>query len=256
MGKDQSSTFIFNLEWYAVLSEYPAEVRFEVYEAIMRYASSGTLPDLKPLAKMAFSFIRKEMDYNRERYETIVEKRREAGRRSAESKGRRPPDCGPMQTDAGKARQNQQVLTNVNKINTCQQNQQVSTKPTNASYNDNDNVNDNELSSTTDTRTRAETVAADEKFLEKIFGESESVESFCRSNRISPEDFHRLAGATVAEWRLTGRTHETEQDARRHLINQIRIKLKSDVTDSTDRYARRRGADSAALSPEDYTGEI
>lgn len=70
------NSFIFNLDWYAAIVDYPAEVRFEVYEAIMRYALSGTLTELKPLAKMAFSFIRKELDYNRQKYELISEKRR------------------------------------------------------------------------------------------------------------------------------------------------------------------------------------
>ena len=71
-----NNSFIFNLDWYAVIVDYPAEVRFEVYEAIMRYALSGTLTELKPLAKMAFSFIRKELDYNRQKHELISEKRR------------------------------------------------------------------------------------------------------------------------------------------------------------------------------------
>ncbi|MDE6437229.1 MAG: hypothetical protein K2K69_06960, partial [Muribaculaceae bacterium] len=82
---DKAKTFVFNLEWVEVLKDYPAEVRYEVYDAIMWYAASGTLPELKPLAKMAFSFIKKEMDYNRSRYDTIVERRREAGRRGAEA---------------------------------------------------------------------------------------------------------------------------------------------------------------------------
>ena len=44
--------------------DYPPEVRLEVYDAVIRYAASGTLSELKPLAKMAFSFIKKEIDYN------------------------------------------------------------------------------------------------------------------------------------------------------------------------------------------------
>ena len=126
MGKD---TFIFNLGWYAVLMEYPPEVRFEVYEAIMRYATSGTLTELKPLAKMAFSFIKKEMDYNRERYETTVEKRREAGKRSAEAKAK------------AKKEQSEQMSTNSTFDGDVQQNQQTQQMSTNSTDNDNDNDN-------------------------------------------------------------------------------------------------------------------
>lgn len=45
-----------------MLADYPAEVRLEVYEAVIRYAASGTLTELRPLAKMAFSFIKKDID--------------------------------------------------------------------------------------------------------------------------------------------------------------------------------------------------
>ena len=55
-------SFVFNVAWQEILLDYPAEVRHEVYDAVIRYAASGTLTDLKPMAKMAFSFIKKEMD--------------------------------------------------------------------------------------------------------------------------------------------------------------------------------------------------
>ena len=54
--------FVFNVSWQEVLMEYPAEVRLEVYDAVIRYAASGTLSELKPLSKMAFSFIKIEID--------------------------------------------------------------------------------------------------------------------------------------------------------------------------------------------------
>ena len=70
-------SFVFDLEWAEVLKEYRPEVRHEVYDAIIEYAASGTLSaELKPLAAMAFSFISRQMDYTRVRYETTVEKRR------------------------------------------------------------------------------------------------------------------------------------------------------------------------------------
>lgn len=123
-----NNTFVFNLEWYAVLMEYPAEVRFEVYEAIMRYASSGTISELKPLAKMAFSFIKKEMDYNRERYENTVAKRREAGKKGglqkAENNSKHQQSLANVANDSDA----KQCLTNVANV---------------ANVADNDNVNDN-----------------------------------------------------------------------------------------------------------------
>ena len=81
MGTKIKRSFIFNVDWQEVLMEYPPEVRLEVYDAVIRYAASGTLSELKPLAKMAFSFIKKEIDYNNEKYNETVSKRREAGKK-------------------------------------------------------------------------------------------------------------------------------------------------------------------------------
>ena len=80
------NSFVFNLAWYEVLKDYPAEVRLEVYEAAIRYAASGTLSKLKPLSSMAFSFIKKEIDYNNERWEETVSKRSKAGMAGAEKR--------------------------------------------------------------------------------------------------------------------------------------------------------------------------
>lgn len=67
--------------------DYPAEVRYEVYDAIIEYAASGRLSELKPLAKMAFSFIKKEMDdYQRKQVEKLG-RNRENGRKGGAPKG-------------------------------------------------------------------------------------------------------------------------------------------------------------------------
>lgn len=62
--KVKKKSFIFNVEWQEILLAYPAEVRLEVYDAIVEYVVSGTFSELKPMAKMAFSFIKKEIDEN------------------------------------------------------------------------------------------------------------------------------------------------------------------------------------------------
>lgn len=77
----KKKSFIFNVEWQEILLDYPAEVRLEVYDAIIEYVATGTLSELKPMAKMAFSFIKKEIDYNTNKYNDIVAKRSEAGKR-------------------------------------------------------------------------------------------------------------------------------------------------------------------------------
>ena len=80
--------FLFNIEWVEVLDGYQKEVRHEVLDGVLEYMRSGKIIEMKPLAKMAFSFIKRELDYNNERYESMVSKRSEAGRKGGLSKGK------------------------------------------------------------------------------------------------------------------------------------------------------------------------
>lgn len=232
----KQKSFVFNLEWFEVLKEHPAEVRLEVYEAIMRYASSGTLPDLKPLAAMAFSFIKKEMDYNRQKYEDVCEKRRESGRKGGER----------TQAKQAIGKQNKQmppIATN------CKQPQ--------AKQADNEYDNEYELSSTTSKSTVVDAVQHQE-IVDEFLSNKIDVEAFCINNHISVDDLKKMAGEILVEWKLTDQSHDTRAGAKRHLINQIRIKLskKRNETKPQDRYAKRRGTDSAAYSAEDYPESI
>ena len=133
MGKDVKRSFIFNIDWRDVLMDYPAEVRYEVYDAIIEYAASGKLTELKPLAKMAFSFIKKEMDYNNERYNDIVAKRSEAGKKGMASRYSLQKDDGELTK-----------LTSVNKTNKSYQTVTNVTSDNKTNYNEYDNVNDND----------------------------------------------------------------------------------------------------------------
>ena len=75
MKKD---SFPFNLKWCNALLSQPNEVRLEVYDAIMNYALSGETVELSPIASMAFSFIKDDMDKDRTNIEDLGEKRRNA----------------------------------------------------------------------------------------------------------------------------------------------------------------------------------
>ena len=108
--------------------DFEPEVRLEVYDAIIEYVASGKLSELKPLSKMAFSFIKKEIDYNNDRYQETVAKRSEAGKKGMSARYAN--------------RSAVQELTNVtsgNKTNTCYQDV---TKLTNVTDNDNEYVDD------------------------------------------------------------------------------------------------------------------
>lgn len=82
----ERNSFIFFFSWAKVLNRCTKEVRLEVYDSVVRYAESGTLPELKPMAQMAFEFIKEDIDRNNEKYDTTIESRREAGKKGAETR--------------------------------------------------------------------------------------------------------------------------------------------------------------------------
>lgn len=111
MGTAIKDGFHFKYSWRKALMDYPAEVRLEVYEAIMEYAESGTLIELKPMAKMAFSIFKVEIDQENDRTRSISEKRAEAGRKAMEVRYNK----------SNKVQQNLTSLTNVTNASNCYQ---------------------------------------------------------------------------------------------------------------------------------------
>lgn len=109
-------SFVFNIEWHETLLVYPSHIRYQVYDAIIEYVATGKqLSKLEPMAEMAFSFIKKELDYNLVKYEQVVAKRREAGKIGGLSK----------QANASKSKQNKQMLANGSKSKQTVANQAV-----------------------------------------------------------------------------------------------------------------------------------
>lgn len=59
MSKD---SILFHKKWGNVIKGLPDAVRLEIYDAIMEYGFSGKSSVLKPLAKVAFEFIKADID--------------------------------------------------------------------------------------------------------------------------------------------------------------------------------------------------
>lgn len=79
-------SFIFYKEWKDAIADLPNDVRLEIYEAIIEYGTSGKLPTLKPIANVAFNFIKTKIDRNIEKYNEELSRRKEAGRRGGLAK--------------------------------------------------------------------------------------------------------------------------------------------------------------------------
>ncbi len=74
-------SFIFYLGWAGCLEDLNAPDRLAVYDAIVQYAKTGIVPNLKGAAKMALNFMLQDFDRADEKYQRIIERRREAGRK-------------------------------------------------------------------------------------------------------------------------------------------------------------------------------
>ena len=117
-------TFLFYADWLNVIRDLPSEVQLEIYQAITEYAINGNLIELKPLAKVAFGFVKQTIDRDTQKYISISEKRSEAGKR-----GGRPLKDNELEESNEK--QKKQLLSEKSKKSNCP-------------LNDNDNVNDND----------------------------------------------------------------------------------------------------------------
>lgn len=76
--------------WSETTKGLPADARLEVYDAIVQYAFEGNVMEfVSPLAKVAFGFIKQEIDNDNRRQAEISEKRRNAGKRGGAPKNNR-----------------------------------------------------------------------------------------------------------------------------------------------------------------------
>lgn len=244
MGRE---SFIIYTSFYKPISKLSDKQLGRLFRAIFRYQLDGVV-EVEEDIEMAFAFFVNQFEIDESKYQCKVERNRENGRKGGAPKGNRNAVKKTTETT-----ENNPTVENITE--TTRNNRKVK-KTIETSLNDNENDNDIELSSTTSKRDVGE---ADHRIIIEEFLSSRSdVEAFCMSNHISPEELRRVADEILVEWKLTNQTHPTKSDAKRHLINQIRIKLakKRYETNPKDRLSKRRGADSAAISPEDYSESI
>ena len=83
---------IFRKEWRDALKGFGAEIRSEVYEAILAYSFDGEVIEMSDVARMAFTFIKTHIDNINSAYEATCEKRRQ----SAQQRWNNANECKPM----------------------------------------------------------------------------------------------------------------------------------------------------------------
>lgn len=87
----QRDSFIFYKDWANVLSDLPNDLRLEVYDAIIGYGLSGETKDLKPMAKIAFGFIKQDIDRNNVKRNEFIEKQISNGKKGGRPKNPKNP---------------------------------------------------------------------------------------------------------------------------------------------------------------------
>lgn len=93
--------FVFRKEWREALKDYSAEVRAEVYEAILAYAFEGIVIEMSDLSKMAFNFIKLSIDAMQEAYKEKCERNRQ---KATKRWGGDAEVCQDMPNDAERCR--------------------------------------------------------------------------------------------------------------------------------------------------------
>ncbi|MCD8089280.1 MAG: DUF6291 domain-containing protein [Clostridiales bacterium] len=82
---DNKKSFIVYCDYAEHLDLLTDEECGQLFKALCAYAGEGKQPEnFNSCQKMAFSFIKKQIDRDTEKYNKVIEKRREAGKRAAD----------------------------------------------------------------------------------------------------------------------------------------------------------------------------
>ena len=124
----EKKSFLLYISSFKQIRKLTLEQKGNLLDAIMNFQEDIPLPEMDPLVDMCFGFIAEDMQRDAEKYEEIVEKRRESGRKGGKT-------TQANQANARFAQANQANATSENQAN--QANQAVNV---NVNVNDKDNV--------------------------------------------------------------------------------------------------------------------
>ena len=88
MGRD---TFVFYKDWMKAIQGLPDDIRLDIYESVIEYATTGNIRGLKPMASIAFNFIKTTIDRDTEKYVSMAERNKENGKRGGRPRNPQEP---------------------------------------------------------------------------------------------------------------------------------------------------------------------
>lgn len=136
-----NDSFILYTSYYAIIEGLTDEQLGKLMRAIFIYARDGEVINLEPTLRMAFAFIKDDMERNKAKYEEKVERWRTNGKKGGRPRKNQEDKQKPIGSE------NNQLVSE-----TTKQNQEVFSKTLydNENDNENDNVYDNDVSKETD----------------------------------------------------------------------------------------------------------
>ena len=196
------NSFVLYTDYAKHLELLDMSQRGALITAIFAHESGTEMPTMDAVTTMAFSFICSQLDRDREKYESVIAKRSEAGKRSAEARQNK------TEQDATKATSVEFVETKRTKGNKREQ------TPTNPTDNDTDTDNDND----TDTDIKGGVGGKRKRFTPPSL---EEVSAYCaeRKNNVDPAgfiDFYvsknwMVGKSKMTDWKASVRTWERRE---------------------------------------------
>lgn len=121
--------FIVYGEFEEQISMLTDEEAGQLLKALFCYFNTGEVVELTPMANMVFSFMRRRIDMQAEKYDTICKKRAEAGKKGNQVRWGTDSKCDNNITNASKCEQMVANVANINKnININQTKTETKTK--------------------------------------------------------------------------------------------------------------------------------
>lgn len=263
-------SFIIYTRFYKPISKMTNEQLGRLFRAIFIYQQEG-VEEVDADIEMAFAFFVNQFEIDMRKYRERERMNRENGRKGGRAKAQKridgadgnatkknPPEATATQSTKSAKSNDSAATANEGLPNVAAANTLILNENDNDNGNDNDNDNDNNNDNDGDDYVKVNgRQVASAVVVDNFFKDKRWLESFCRENSIDAGALRELSGRVVGEWRLSGADHSSISDARKHLLNHLRIKIKQHhEAKQRPEYDRRRGVDSAARTAADYTGTI
>ena len=210
-------SFVFRKEWRDAVSGMSADVRLEFYEAVIEYATTGNIPQLKQLAGLAFKFAKEDLDKDAKKYEMICERNRNNGKN-----GGRPKN--PVGFSKTQHNPNNPVgfLETQHNPDVC------------LGFLGKEKKIEKEISPTPpykekEIEEKKMTLSRDENFVENFFSNQTSIEQLLMQFGMKPNDkdeLRKMADGILSEWAVTEEVHLNYNEFAKHLLNTLRIKVR------------------------------